>query len=145
MGLAIADPGGLVVPVIRDSDAKSLGEIAAARQRFVEKATQGRLSLDDLSGGTFTLSNLGMLGIDEFAAVLNPPQSAILAVGRIADRTVPVDGVVAIRPRMTLTLTVDHRVLDGAAGARFLTDLRTSIESPGEELSEGVGVRRQAR
>jgi pyruvate dehydrogenase E2 component (dihydrolipoamide acetyltransferase) len=134
LGLAVAHPEGLVVPVIRNADKKSIDDIAAARSLLSDKAAQGRLLLEDLEGGTFTLSNLGMLGIDEFAAVINPPQSAVLAIGRIADRVVPVEGKVRIRPFLTLTLSVDHRVLDGVTGARFLTDLRASIESPEEEL-----------
>ena len=104
--------------------------IAQRRQEVVERALGGKLRPDDLQGGTFTLSNLGMYGIDEFSAIVNPPQAAILAVGRIAERAVPVDGQIAIRPMMTLSLSCDHRAIDGARGAQFLDTLSTFIEDP---------------
>ena len=132
LGLAAAVDEGLVVPVIGHADRLSLTEIAKARSSLAAKASQGRLSLDEVTGGTFTLTNLGMLGVDVFQAIINPPQSAILATGRIADRPVVENGKVVARPTIHLTLSVDHRVLDGASGARFLQDLRRVIEDPYE-------------
>jgi pyruvate dehydrogenase E2 component (dihydrolipoamide acetyltransferase) len=121
---------GLVVPVLRGADRLTLGEIARRRSDLVERARDGKLTLADLEGGTFTLSNLGMYGVDQFQAILNPPQSAILAVGRIKDRPVAVAGAVVVRPTMHLTLSVDHRVLDGALGARFLERVAQLIQEP---------------
>ncbi len=130
VGLAVAAPTGLVVPVIRDADRKSVLEIAADRADLVARARDGRLKLLDLEGGTFTISNLGMFGIEEFVAVLNPPQVAILAVGSIDDRAAVVDGELAIVPTMTMTLTCDHRAIDGSEGAEFLRDVKAYVESP---------------
>ena len=104
---------------------------------MAEKAEGGKLEYADLEGGTFTLTNLGMYGIDDFDAIINPPQSAVLAVGRIADRVVPVNGVPVVRPTLRLSLSIDHRVMDGAVAARFLGDLKEMIESPGGIISEG--------
>jgi len=118
--------------VIRGADTLSLTEIALARRELAEKASEGRLSLDEVTGGTFTLTNLGMLGVDVFQAIINPPQSAILATGRIAERPVVEDGQVVASPTVYLTLSVDHRVLDGATAARFLQDLQVHIEDPDE-------------
>jgi pyruvate dehydrogenase E2 component (dihydrolipoamide acetyltransferase) len=130
VGLAVAVDEGLVVPVIHRADQLGLNELAARRREVVSRAQSGKLDLDDLRGGTFTLSNLGMYGIDAFNAIVNPPQAAILAVGRISDRVVPVDGQPAVRPMMTLTLSCDHRVVDGARGAQFLKTLAMFIEDP---------------
>ncbi|HUW95648.1 MAG TPA: 2-oxo acid dehydrogenase subunit E2, partial [Anaerolineae bacterium] len=138
LGLAAAVDEGLVVPVIGHADRLSLTEIAKARSSLAAKASQGRLSLDEVTGGTFTLTNLGMLGVDVFQAIINPPQSAILATGRIADRPVVENGKVVARPTIHLTLSVDHRVLDGASGARFLQDLRRVIEDPYEFFLKDV-------
>jgi len=138
LGLAAAVDEGLVVPVIGHADRLSLTEIAKARSILAAKASQGRLSLDEVTGGTFTLTNLGMLGVDVFQAIINPPQSAILATGRIADRPVVENGKVVARPTIHLTLSVDHRVLDGASGARFLQDLRRVIEDPYEFFLKDV-------
>ena len=132
VGLAAAVEEGLVVPVIKGADTLSLTEIALARRELAEKASEGRLSLDEVTGGTFTLTNLGMLGVDVFQAIINPPQSAILATGRIAERPVVEDGQVVASPTVYLTLSVDHRVLDGATAARFLQDLQVHIEDPDE-------------
>jgi len=109
-----------------------LGGIVQKRRALVEKARAGQLVLSDLEGGTFTLSNLGMFGIDQFHAIVNPPQAAILAVGRIKDRVGVVDGQVKARPTMFMTLSVDHRVLDGAAGAKFLARVVELLENPVE-------------
>jgi pyruvate dehydrogenase E2 component (dihydrolipoamide acetyltransferase) len=134
IGIAVAVPNGLVVPVIQSCERKSVAEIAAARAAIVERARAGKLQQSDLDGGTFTISNLGMYGIERFIAVLNPPQAAILAVGSIEDKVVAVDGQPAVRPRMEITLTCDHRAVDGATGAEFLRDLKTFLEEPGLAL-----------
>jgi pyruvate dehydrogenase E2 component (dihydrolipoamide acetyltransferase) len=107
-----------------------LSEIAARRQDLVQRAQAGRLGVEDLADGTFTISNLGMYGVDAFLAILNPPQAAILAVGRIAERVVAIDGRPAVQPMMTLCLSCDHRVIDGAGGAQFLETLAALIEEP---------------
>jgi pyruvate dehydrogenase E2 component (dihydrolipoamide acetyltransferase) len=130
IGLAVAVEDGLVVPVIKHADQLSLPEIASARAALVERARTAKLRLDDISGGTFTISNLGMYGVDAFNAVINPPQAAILAVGRIADRVIPVNGVPAVAPVMVLSASFDHRVVDGARGAQFLEYLAELIEEP---------------
>jgi pyruvate dehydrogenase E2 component (dihydrolipoamide acetyltransferase) len=130
IGIAVAVPNGLVVPVIRNCERKTIAEIAAARADVVERARAGKLQQQDLDGGTFTISNLGMFGIERFIAVLNPPQAAILAVGSTEERPVVVDGQVAVRPRMELTLTCDHRAVDGATGAQFLGDVKAFLEEP---------------
>ena len=130
VGLAVAAPSGLVVPVIREADRKSVQQIAANRADIVARARDGKLQLADLEGGTFTISNLGMYGIEQFVAVLNPPQVAILAVGSIEDRATAVDGELAIVPTMTMTLTCDHRAIDGSEGAEFLQTVKQLVESP---------------
>jgi pyruvate dehydrogenase E2 component (dihydrolipoamide acetyltransferase) len=134
VGIAVAIPNGLVVPVIRSAERLSVQEIANVRAELVERARAGRLRQDDLEGGTFTISNLGMFGIERFVAVLNPPQAAILAVGSVEDTVVAVDGRPAVRPRMELTLTCDHRAIDGATGAQFLTTVKAFLEEPGLAL-----------
>ncbi|GAC1568724.1 MAG: dihydrolipoamide acetyltransferase family protein [Ktedonobacteraceae bacterium] len=130
VGLAVAVEEGLVVPVIQRADALSLGEIARQRMELVAKAQSGKLRLQDISGGTFTISNLGMYNVDAFNAIINQPQAAILAVGRIAERVVPVNRQPAIQPMMVLTLSCDHRAVDGSRGAQFLDSVATLIEEP---------------
>jgi len=130
VGLAVATDAGLVVPVIRDAHAKTVREIAADRKVLVDKARNGKLQPMDFEGGTFSISNLGMMGIDSFTAVLNPPQAGILAVGATVDTPVVVDRRVEIRPIMTISLTCDHRTVDGAVGARFLQTLVQHLEDP---------------
>jgi len=130
VGLAVAAPSGLVVPVIREADRKSVQQIAADRADVVSRARDGKLQLVDLEGGTFTISNLGMYGIEQFVAVLNPPQVAILAIGSIEDRVVAFDGEVAAVPTLTMTLTCDHRAIDGSEGAEFLRDVKAFVENP---------------
>jgi pyruvate dehydrogenase E2 component (dihydrolipoamide acetyltransferase) len=130
VGLAVAVDDGLMVPVIHQANELSLGQIARRRTELVIAAQEDRLSLADLEGGTFTISNLGMFGTDEFSAIVNPPQAAILAVGRIVDRVVPVNDQPGVRPMMTLTLSCDHRVIDGARGAQFLETIAQWIEEP---------------
>src|SRR4051812_28570180 len=134
VGIAVAIPNGLVVPVIQSCERKTIAEIAAARAELVDRARSGKLQQGDLDGGTFTFSNLGMFGIERFVAVLNPPQAAILAVGSTDAKPVVVDGEVVVRPRMELTLTCDHRAIDGATGARFLGDVKAFLEEPGLAL-----------
>lgn len=130
IGLAVAVEQGLIVPVIQRADALGVHEIAARRQELVAKAQAGKLRPDDLVGGTFTISNLGMYGVDAFNAIINQPQAAILAVGRIADRVVPLNSQPAVQPMMTLSLSCDHRVVDGARGAQFLEAVAALIEEP---------------
>jgi pyruvate dehydrogenase E2 component (dihydrolipoyllysine-residue acetyltransferase) len=134
IGIAVAIPKGLVVPVIRSCERLSIAEIAAARAELVGRAREGKLTQQDLEGGTFTISNLGMYGIERFIAVLNPPQAAILAVGSIEDKVVAVDGQPVVRPRLELTLTADHRAIDGATGAEFLATVKRFLEEPGLAL-----------
>jgi pyruvate dehydrogenase E2 component (dihydrolipoamide acetyltransferase) len=130
VGLAVAIDDGLVVPVLHRADTLTLARIAERREDLVARAQAGRLRPADIQGGTFTISNLGMFGVDAFSAIVNPPQAAILAVGRIADRVVPVSGQPAVRPAMVLTLSCDHRALDGARGAQFLGALAELVEEP---------------
>lgn len=130
VGLAVAIEDGLVVPIIHKADTLGLGDIAQKRVELVKKAQSGKLRLQDISGGTFTISNLGMFNVDAFNAIINQPQVAILAIGRIAERVVPVHGQPAIQPMMALTLTCDHRAVDGARGARFLNSIANFIEEP---------------
>ncbi len=130
IGLAVALEDGLVVPVIARADTLGLKDIATRREDLVTRAQAGKLRPPDIQGGVFTISNLGMYGVDAFSAIVNPPQAAILAVGRIADRVVPVNGQPAVQPTMTLTLSGDHRALDGARSAQFLGALADLIEEP---------------
>ncbi len=130
IGLAVALDDGLVVPVLHRADTLGLEEIATRREDLVSRAQAGRLRPADIQGGVFTISNLGMYGVDAFNAIVNPPQAAILAVGRIADRVVPVDGRPGVQPTMVLTLSCDHRAVDGARGAQFLGALADLVEEP---------------
>ncbi len=130
VGIAVAAPSGLVVPVITDAAEKSVQQIATARADLVARARDGKLKLGDLEGGTFTISNLGMYGIEQFVAVLNPPQVAILAVGSIEERPAAFDGDVVVVPTLTMTLTCDHRAIDGSEGADFLRTVKAFVESP---------------
>ncbi|MBI1735448.1 MAG: 2-oxo acid dehydrogenase subunit E2 [Candidatus Rokubacteria bacterium] len=130
IGLAVAIDAGLVVPVIHRADTLSLAELAARREDAVSRAQAGKLRPADIQGGVFTISNLGMYGVDAFNAIVNPPQAAILAVGRIADRVVAISGQPAVQPTMVLTLSCDHRAVDGARGAQFLGALADLVEEP---------------
>jgi pyruvate dehydrogenase E2 component (dihydrolipoyllysine-residue acetyltransferase) len=134
VGLAVAAPQGLVVPVIRSAERLSLTEIAGVRADLVGRARDNKLRAEDLEGGTFTISNLGMYAVESFTAVLNPPQAAIVAVGATEERVVPADGGTAVRPMVTLTGTFDHRAVDGAPAAAFLQTLKESLEDPGLAL-----------
>lgn len=130
VAIAIAVNDGVVAVAIPAADTKDLREIATARRDLTERARAGRLHPADISGATFTISNLGMYKVDAFSAIISPPQVAILAVGSIADRVVPVDGKPGVRPMMTLTLSSDHRVVDGARAALFLNDLAEALREP---------------
>ena len=130
IGLAVAVPEGLLVPVVHKADQLQVQDIAARRTDLVARANRASLLPDDFAGGTFTISNLGMYGVDAFNAIVNPPQAAILAVARITDRVVAVDGQPAVRPMLTLTLSCDHRAVDGVMAAQFLDALAALIEEP---------------
>ena len=134
VGIAVAAPQGLVVPVVRGAERLTIRQIAAVRADLVSRARDGKLRTDDLEGGTFTISNLGMYDVDQFIAVLNPPQASILAVGSTRDQVVPRDGELHVVPLMVLTLTCDHRAVDGATGAEFLKTVKTFLEDPGLAL-----------
>ncbi len=122
------------MPVLRNCERRSIAEIAGARAGVIERTRAGTLQQEDLEGGTFTISNLGMYGVDQFVAVLNPPQAAILAVGAVMEKPVARGGEVVVRPMLTLTATFDHRTVDGADGARFLADVKAFLEEPGLAL-----------
>ncbi|GAA0649716.1 pyruvate dehydrogenase complex dihydrolipoamide acetyltransferase [Streptomyces thermocarboxydovorans] len=130
IGIAVALEDGLTVPVVHDADRKTLTQIAREAHALADNARAGRLALQDLSGGTFTISNLGTYGVDHFTAVINPPQAAILAVGAAQPQPVIRNGELAVGTTMALTLSIDHRVLDGATAAAFLADLKTLLEHP---------------
>ena len=128
VGIAIALDDGLLVPVLRDADRKDLSELARERERLEQHARAGRLAQHELGGAVFTVSNLGTLGVDRFTAIVNPPEAAILALGRVTDRVIAKDGSALVRPVATLTLSVDHRVADGATAARYLTAVAERLE-----------------
>ena len=134
VGIAVAAPQGLVVPVIRGAERLSLAEIAAVRTDLVGRARDNKLRTEDLEGGTFTISNLGMFAVESFTAVLNPPQAAIVACGATEDRAVASGGEVVVRPMVTLTATFDHRAVDGAPAAGFLQTVKEGLEDPGLAL-----------
>jgi pyruvate dehydrogenase E2 component (dihydrolipoamide acetyltransferase) len=132
IGIAVDTPKGLMVPVLHQADIKEVVEIAAITAALVDRARQGQLAPDDMMGGTFTISNLGMFGVSQFTAIINPPQVAILAVGGVEKRVVALENdAMAVRPMLTLNLAADHRAIDGAVAARFLQRLRQIIETPG--------------
>jgi len=135
MSLAMAVDEGVVAPVIHQADKAELGTIAVRCRDLAERARAGKLRPADIAGGTFTISNLGMFGVDAFSAIISPPQAGILAVGRIADRVVALDGHPGIRPTMTLTLSSDHRVVDGARAAEFMRDVAEAIGNPQQWLA----------
>ena len=134
IGIAVAIPHGLVVPVIPGCERLTIPEIAAARADIVSRTREGKLRTEDLDGGTFTISNLGMYGVEHFTAVLNPPQAGILAVSAIEERGIVVDGDLEIQPRMNMTLTIDHRSVDGATASEFLATVKSFLEEPGLAL-----------
>ena len=135
IGVAVAVPDGLITPVIRDAHLKGLGRIGAEVRELAGRARQKRLQPHEYTGSTFSISNLGMFGIEEFTAVINPPEAGILAVGAVEERPVVVDGQVVARPRMRITMSCDHRVIDGAQGARFLATLKAFLEEPAAILT----------
>jgi pyruvate dehydrogenase E2 component (dihydrolipoamide acetyltransferase) len=135
IGLAMAVKDGVVSPVIPKADITSLGDIAAQRKELTDRARDNKLRPTDLAGGTFTITNLGMYNVDSFSAIIVSPQAAILAVGRITDRVIAVNGQPAVRPMVTLTLSSDHRVVDGAQAAQFFDDLAEAIRTPADWLS----------
>jgi pyruvate dehydrogenase E2 component (dihydrolipoamide acetyltransferase) len=130
IGIAVALDGGLITPVLRDCDVKPLSRIAAEARDIAERARAGKLRVSELSGATFSISNLGMFDVEEFSAIINPPEGAILAVGSVLEKPVVVDGQLAVGRRMKMTISCDHRVTDGAAGARFLQDVKRLLEEP---------------
>ena len=134
VGIAVAAPQGLVVPVVQAAERQTIAQIAGVRADLVGRARDAKLRAEDLEGGTFTISNLGMYDVDQFIAVLNPPQASILAVGATRDQVVPRDGDLHILPLMTMTLTCDHRAVDGATGAEFLRTIKAFLEDPGLAL-----------
>ncbi len=129
IGMAVSVDNGLVVPVIKAADKLSLGAIAATASALAGAARGGQLTPDDYQGGNFTVSNLGASGIDEFSAIINPPEAAILAVGAVSEKAVVVNGEIVIRPMMTLTISVDHRLIDGAMAAEFMKKLKDTVEN----------------
>jgi len=134
VSVAIAVKDGVVGAVIHKANTARVSEISTQRRELTERARAGRLRPADITGGTFTLSNLGMYKVDAFSAIITPPQAAVLAIGSISDRVVPFDGKPGIRPTMTMTLSSDHRVVDGARAAEFLSDLANAIREPEKVL-----------
>ena len=130
IGVAVDTPEGLVVPVVHDADQKSLPEVSIDIKRLARGARERRLAAEDVEGATFTVTNLGMFGVEHFSGIINPPEGAILAVGAVETKPVVVDGAVIVADRMKLTLSGDHRVIDGAIGARFLQEVKALLEKP---------------
>ena len=131
IAVGVATERGLITPVVRKADCKSIREIAKDMAQLSAKAREGKLTMDEISGGTFTISNLGMMDVREFTAIINPPQGAILAVGKSEQRVVVEEGEMCVAERMTVTLSCDHRVIDGAVGARFLQSLTHHVQNLG--------------
>ena len=131
LGMAVATDAGLLVPVMKDADKMTLPEIAAASAGLAARTRDNKLTPDELTGGTFTVSNLGMLDVDSFTAIINAPEAGILAVGKLKKEPVVVEDEVVIRPMLELSLTYDHRILDGAPAAKFLRRIKTLLENPG--------------
>jgi pyruvate dehydrogenase E2 component (dihydrolipoamide acetyltransferase) len=130
VGVAVAVEDGLITPVVKDADRKGIAQIAAEVRELAARGREKRLQPEEYTGSTFSISNLGMFGIDEFTAIINPPESGILAVGQVADKVVAENGQPVVRPRMRMTMSCDHRVVDGATGARFLQTVREFLEEP---------------
>ena len=133
VGVAVDTGKGLVVPVVRNADKKSFSEVSSTVKELVEKARESKLTKEDMTGGTFTITNLGMFKVDLFIPIINPPETAILAVGKVTEKTVVINGQITIKPVMTLTLAYDHRIVDGAPAARFLQRVKQILESSMEE------------
>ena len=130
IGIAVAIEEGLITPVLRDVDQKGLSEISAESKELAARARDKKLKPEEFSGGTFTVSNLGMFGVESFTAIINPPEGAILAVGAIVEKPVAENGQIVVGSRMMMTLSCDHRVIDGATGAQFMQDLKKFLENP---------------
>ena len=130
VGIAVALDDGLIVPIVRAVESKTLRQVAVEARELAERARAGTLKQPEIEGATFTVSNLGMFGVTQFGAIINPPESGILAVGATVERAVPRDGEVTVRPIMNVTLSVDHRAASGADGARFLQSLQRYLEEP---------------
>jgi pyruvate dehydrogenase E2 component (dihydrolipoamide acetyltransferase) len=130
VGVAVAIEDGLITPIIRNTDMKSLFEIAGESKELAAKAREKKLKPEEFSGGTFTVSNLGMYDVEEFAAIINPPEAAILAVGTIVEKPVAENGQIVLGHRLRLTLSCDHRVVDGAVGAQFMQEVKLNLENP---------------
>ena len=130
IGVAVAVEEGLITPIVRNADRKGITEIASEVKELAGRAREKKLKPEEYTGGTFSISNLGLFGITEFTAVINPPEAAILAVGAIEEKVVVIDGEMVVRPRMRVTLSCDHRVVDGATGAQFLQTLKANLEDP---------------
>jgi pyruvate dehydrogenase E2 component (dihydrolipoamide acetyltransferase) len=130
LGMAVAVEDGLITPIIADADRKRISEIARESRELATRARERKLAPEEYTGATCTVSNLGMFGIDEFTAIINPPEVAIFAIGAVSDVPVVVDGALAIRTRVRITMSCDHRAVDGATGARFMQTLRRLIENP---------------
>jgi pyruvate dehydrogenase E2 component (dihydrolipoamide acetyltransferase) len=129
IGVAVAAEDGLIVPVVQRADSKSLQDIDSELKELTKRARAGGLALDDVTGGTFTITNLGMFGIPRFRAIINPPEAAILAVGSIVEQPVVINGGIHVRPMMTITASADHRIVDGVAVAKFLQDVKATLEA----------------
>lgn len=129
-GVAVAIDEGLIVPVVKNADKKGIRQISQENRELITKAKENKLGLDDITGGTFTISNLGMFPVDAFTAIINPPEAAILAIGQVVEKPVCVNGEIKIRTCMRITLGLDHRAIDGAQGARFLAALKETLENP---------------
>lgn len=130
IGVAVAVEDGLITPVVRDADVKGISQISAEVRELAGRAREKKLKPEEYTGATFSISNLGMFGIDEFTAIINPPEAAILAIGRVEEKVVAENGVPVVQPRMRMTMSCDHRVIDGATGAKFLQTLRRFLEEP---------------
>jgi pyruvate dehydrogenase E2 component (dihydrolipoamide acetyltransferase) len=130
LGVAVAVPDGLIVPVVRDADRKSLREIAAETRALASRAREGKLSLVEVQGSTFSVTNLGMFDVEEFHGIINPPEAGLLAVGTVVEKPVGLDGQIVLRPRMRVTLTADHRAYSGDVGARFLQAVKRLLGQP---------------
>jgi pyruvate dehydrogenase E2 component (dihydrolipoamide acetyltransferase) len=130
IGLAVAVPDGLITPVLRDAGSKGLLQISEETRELIDRGREKKLAPEEYQGATFTISNLGMYGIDEFTAVINPPAATVMAVGATQEKPVVIDGAIEIRPRMRVTLSCDHRAVDGAMGAEFLATFKGMLENP---------------
>ncbi|HTO96866.1 MAG TPA: 2-oxo acid dehydrogenase subunit E2, partial [Myxococcales bacterium] len=135
VGVAVAVEDGLITPVVKDADRKGILQIGAEVKELAARGREKKLAPEEYTGSTFSISNLGMLGISEFTAIINPPEAGIIAVGAVEEKPVVVDGEVVVRPRMRMTMSCDHRVVDGATGARFLQTVRAFMEDPAAMLA----------